>query len=214
MKTEIPLLQNVRVASPCPAAWSLMVEVDGDRVRFCDQCRMNVYNLSAMTELEAERLLRRHEGRLCVRYYRRRDGTILTQDCPVGRAAVQLLFWRCCAATAILSLIGIGMKLAPAAMAPEAIETHATAGAIFQSPEPPREEPKAKELLGAIARPQEPVQHERMGRIARKPESARVWSPEERGAATFGEGNADSLRKGDAEDAPSQPENGKPGELQ
>ena len=73
MKTDIPLLQNVKVASPCRALWMEMIEVDGDRVRFCDSCRMNVYNLSAMGQAEAEGLLRRHEGRLCVRYFQRRE---------------------------------------------------------------------------------------------------------------------------------------------
>jgi TonB family protein len=37
-----------------------------------------------MTTEEAADLIRRAEGTLCVRFYRRRDGTILTQNCPVG----------------------------------------------------------------------------------------------------------------------------------
>jgi hypothetical protein len=55
-----------------------------DRVRFCGECKLNVYNLSGMTRTEAESLIINTEGRLCVRFYRRRDGSILTQDCPVG----------------------------------------------------------------------------------------------------------------------------------
>src|SRR5215467_1055233 len=109
MRTEIPLLQNVRVASPCPASWSEMTEVEGDRVRFCDSCKMNVYNLSAMGQAEAEGLLRRHEGRLCVRYFQRRDGTVLTKDCPVGRDAVRLMFLRRSLVTAALFLLGLGL---------------------------------------------------------------------------------------------------------
>ncbi len=54
------------------------------RVRFCSECERNVYNLSGMSRREAETLLRNTEGRLCVAYYRRADGTILTADCPVG----------------------------------------------------------------------------------------------------------------------------------
>src|SRR5690242_6929723 len=91
MRTEIPLLQNVRVASPCSASWQDMTPIQGERVRFCDGCRKRVYNLSAMGQAEAEGLLRAHEGHLCVRYYRRRDGTILTTDCPVGLAAARRL---------------------------------------------------------------------------------------------------------------------------
>jgi hypothetical protein len=83
MTEEIPLLDNIRVASPCSASWEAM---RGDeRVRFCGACQKSVYNLSGMTRAEAERLVRETEGRLCVRFYRRRDGTVLTSDCPVGR---------------------------------------------------------------------------------------------------------------------------------
>jgi hypothetical protein len=44
-----------------------------------------VYNLSAMSEAEAHKLIAQREGRVCVRFYQRRDGTVLTTDCPVGR---------------------------------------------------------------------------------------------------------------------------------
>ncbi|HEY6251733.1 MAG TPA: carboxypeptidase-like regulatory domain-containing protein [Candidatus Angelobacter sp.] len=55
-----------------------------DRVRHCQECKLNVYNLSAMSRREAEELIARREGRLCVRFYQRADGTVLTRDCPVG----------------------------------------------------------------------------------------------------------------------------------
>jgi hypothetical protein len=59
--------------------------MDGDgRVRFCRECNRNVYNLSAMTEREARRVVAEREGRLCVRFYQRSDGTVLTSDCPIG----------------------------------------------------------------------------------------------------------------------------------
>jgi len=61
-----------------------MTPVDGERVRHCGECKLNVYNLSEMTQTEAEGLIRKHEGRLCVRYYQRADGTVLTRNCPVG----------------------------------------------------------------------------------------------------------------------------------
>jgi len=62
--------------------------IGGDRARFCGQCELNVYNLSAMSTLEAESLIARTEGRLCVIHYRRKDGSIITQDCPVGLRAL------------------------------------------------------------------------------------------------------------------------------
>jgi hypothetical protein len=60
-----------------------------ERVRFCDHCSMNVYNLSNMTEKDVEALVMSAEGRLCVRYYTRTDGTILTGNCPVGLRALK-----------------------------------------------------------------------------------------------------------------------------
>ncbi len=66
--------------------------MDGDhRVRFCRECNRNVYNLSVMTESEALGVIAEREGRLCVRFYERRDGTVLTSDCPVGRKRSFLL---------------------------------------------------------------------------------------------------------------------------
>jgi hypothetical protein len=52
-----------------------------DQVRFCKHCSLNVYNLSAMTRDAAERLVAEREGRLCIRMYRRLDGTVVTADC-------------------------------------------------------------------------------------------------------------------------------------
>lgn len=78
-------LDNVRVASPCNADWDQMVGTE--RKRFCGQCNLNVYNLSSMSKAEAEQLIDGTEGRLCVRYFKRVDGSILTRDCPVGLRA-------------------------------------------------------------------------------------------------------------------------------
>ena len=54
------------------------------------------------------------QGRLCVRFYRRADGTVLTQDCPVGlRRAIGLTWARTAALVGILwtGLLGcVGRK--------------------------------------------------------------------------------------------------------
>jgi hypothetical protein len=60
-----------------------------DTVRFCTHCKLNVYNLSGMSRGQAEELVRSREGRLCARFYRRDDGTVLTRDCPIGLRAVR-----------------------------------------------------------------------------------------------------------------------------
>lgn len=80
---RLPLIDRIRVASPCKESWDDMV--GDDHVRHCARCDKNVYNLSALPADEAELLLFEKEGKLCVRYFRRPDGTILTSDCPVGR---------------------------------------------------------------------------------------------------------------------------------
>src|ERR1700694_2335684 len=80
-------LAGVGVAAPCKADWNQMM--GDERVRFCGACSLNVYNLSAMTRSEGENLIVRSEGRLCVKFYRRGDGSIITRDCPVGLRAIR-----------------------------------------------------------------------------------------------------------------------------
>src|SRR3954453_20533576 len=80
-------LNHIRIASPCSADWDQMY--GDDRKRFCGDCKLNVYNLSGMSWEEAETLVMKAEGRLCVRFYKRRDGSVITQDCPVGWARVK-----------------------------------------------------------------------------------------------------------------------------
>jgi hypothetical protein len=50
------------------------------RVRSCDRCGHEVYNLSALSRAEAEALFQAPQGRLCVRFQRDADGQILTLD--------------------------------------------------------------------------------------------------------------------------------------
>jgi hypothetical protein len=80
------MIDNIRIASPCTADWEQMK--GGDRVRHCDACNLNVYNLAAFTEAEIRALMANRKGRLCGRIYQRRDGTVLMQNCPVGMRAV------------------------------------------------------------------------------------------------------------------------------
>jgi phage FluMu protein Com len=97
-------LDRIAVASPCPMSWNDMV--GDDRVRFCNQCNLNVYNISTMTKPEAESFIANTEGRICAKLYRRADGSILTQDCPVGLRAVRKKVSRAAAAafSALVSL--------------------------------------------------------------------------------------------------------------
>jgi hypothetical protein len=88
--------------------------IGDERVRFCQQCERNVYNISGMSRSEAESLVLNAEGRLCVRFYRRRDGSVLTANCPVGLRSLKERAARAARAfvSAALGLLA-GLGLAP-----------------------------------------------------------------------------------------------------
>lgn len=136
-------LNNINIASPCPADWEQMY--GDDRKRFCGDCKLNVYNLSGMTRDDAERLITNHEGRLCVRYCRRADGSIITADCPVGWAKVKQrtrLY-----ATAIASLV---IAMFTGVLFVSLFSKGRPTIGILRSPFPT---PTPERLMGAIAMP-------------------------------------------------------------
>lgn len=173
-------LNNLKIASPCSAGWDEMV---GDaRKRFCGECKLNVHNLSGMTKTEAENLLESFEGRLCVRFYQRADGTVLTQDCPVGWARVKQRVSKTAAAFAslIIGLVsGLGFTAAynnadsertmgmlempmptpkstpKATPKPTPSEVPMIMGRITIPKNTPKPE-KAREIMGEIASPRKP----------------------------------------------------------
>jgi hypothetical protein len=87
------------------------------RVRFCDHCGLNVYNLSDMTRRDAQTLLAQREGRLCVRYYQRTDGGVITRDCNGGlrKRVVRAATFAASASVALLAtaLSAAGMSFGP-----------------------------------------------------------------------------------------------------
>ena len=102
-------VNSLRIASPCSVGWETM---SGDeRTRHCHLCSLNVYNVSALTPAEVENLILKREGRVCIRMYRRADGTVLTKDCPVGFRAIQKRAARLAGASlaAILGLFSISL---------------------------------------------------------------------------------------------------------
>jgi hypothetical protein len=80
---QLPILDNIRLATPCGASWSQMT--GDDRKRMCGACNKHVYNLSGMTREEAHALIVENEGTLCARFFQRADGTIMLADCLVGK---------------------------------------------------------------------------------------------------------------------------------
>jgi hypothetical protein len=74
-------LNNITIPSPCSADWNRMI--GNDQVRFCEHCNLDVHNLSLLTRNQAQRLIARSNGRLCVRYHHDAAGQPLTL--PVGQ---------------------------------------------------------------------------------------------------------------------------------
>lgn len=83
-------LDQLKIASPCPARWE---EMTGDhRVRHCARCDLDVYNAAALTRDELYDLVRHKidtNTRLCAQLRDRGDGTIITADCRVGLALIR-----------------------------------------------------------------------------------------------------------------------------
>ncbi len=74
------LLNEITIPTQCPVTWESM---QGDElVRSCSDCSKKVYNLSLMSEKEAEQFLRKHGTSECMTFFRRTDGKIMTENCP------------------------------------------------------------------------------------------------------------------------------------
>ncbi len=108
------LLDRVRIGTPCQTDWEAM---RGDeRVRYCGQCEKHVYNLSQMTRQQAEALIIKTNGKLCARFERRSDGSILTTEQSLALPRLNQRFLRIASAT-----VSAALSLSPsvAAKAPK-----------------------------------------------------------------------------------------------
>jgi hypothetical protein len=143
-------LDHLKISAPCSADWDAMT--GNDHVRFCGQCQLNVYNLSGMTRAEAEHLIMNTSGRLCARFYRRADGSIITQNCPVGLRRLKQRVGR--ATTALFSalaglLSGLGLNYAGSNLFPPLRPPVSTMGKLVA--EPPRLQQAG--TMGLVRRP-------------------------------------------------------------
>lgn len=86
MTATLTILDQISVASPCSADWKTMQ--GDDRSRLCGSCQKHVYDIASMTAEEALALIHEREGYVCVRLFRRADGTVMTANCPVGARAI------------------------------------------------------------------------------------------------------------------------------
>jgi hypothetical protein len=167
-KRRLPMLDNLRVATPCSASWDRMV--GDDRVRHCHDCNKNVFELSGMTRDEAEALLVATNGNVCVRYYQRADGTILTADCAVGVSKRRKRRLIAAGAAALLAGGGLGAR-ALATATPERLGH--TMGApvamgVVAIPAVPVQPPPTLHM-GLPPPPPPPPATPTMGRMAKRP---------------------------------------------
>jgi hypothetical protein len=85
-----------------------------ERVRYCPECKLNVYNVSEISDAEIESIVSHRDGRLCARFYQRSDGTMLTRNCPVGlRAVVRRVSGLASAALAAVISVGPAFARTP-----------------------------------------------------------------------------------------------------
>lgn len=146
-KKRASLLDYVKVASPCSADWGKM---QGDeRVRFCSECKKNVYNISALSREEAENFVLNLMGDTCIRIYRRDDGTLITDDCSVGVSRKRRL-------RVLSSLAGGGLAVAGYLAWPTSHVAHAPCEEQIQprevvTPPPVEPRPAYRKTVGVVA---------------------------------------------------------------
>lgn len=137
---------ELKISSPCPKSWDDLV--GNDRVRYCGQCRLNVYNLAEMPREEIEALVRSTEGRLCGRLYMRGDRKAAIRDCG-GYRARQVL--RRGMTAAALLVLGAFAWAARSADGPDRRILPTWAQAVLDVIDPPRQtNPRPPMMLGEI----------------------------------------------------------------
>lgn len=175
ISNERDVLDRIEIPLPCHVPWANMT--GDDRVRFCGDCRQNVYNVAMFTRAEATRLLNDSSGRVCLRIFRRPDGTVITDDCRARLRAARkrgllifagtllVVFWaQICAQFVGLTGLRRVMRGGTQGEAP----TMPMAGAVAPMPPPPPPEVMGKPVpaIEELGEPMEPGVREMRGEIA------------------------------------------------
>jgi hypothetical protein len=181
MRHSLPVISNdrdvldrIEIPLPCHVPWANMT--GDDRVRFCGDCRQKVYNVANFTRAEATRLLNDSSGRVCLRIFRRPDGTVITDDCRARLRAARkrgllifagtllVVFWaQICAQ--FVGLVGLRRVLSSGGTQGEA-PMMPMAGAVAPMPPPP---PPIEMGKPAPEPPPVPAVGEIMGELAAPP---------------------------------------------
>jgi hypothetical protein len=105
------LFEDIKIASPCPVTWDSMARTSDEAKRFCGDCRKHVYSIDKMNASDARALIAnatQPESSVCVQLYRRADGTIITDDCPVGLRRIRKS-WRQLQSAVASALLFLGI---------------------------------------------------------------------------------------------------------
>ena len=104
------MLDSVKIPIPCNEKWENMI---GDsRKRFCLGCQKDVYNLSSMSQREAVKFAAKNEGKVCIRYSKLSDGSLLTTGFPLHQISPRRVAIAAgvIAASASLSIVSYGQN--------------------------------------------------------------------------------------------------------
>jgi hypothetical protein len=96
-------IDNYRPATRCDSVWN-----KGDnkeRVGFCEQCKLQVYDFAGLDLPEAEEIIFNRENRRQAPLFKRADGKFLTSDCPVAVKRKQTLLFAGIGGAAILAVV-------------------------------------------------------------------------------------------------------------
>lgn len=78
-------IQSYFISTPCSVKWDdMQADQSNISVRFCGDCKLNVHNLSSLSDEEVVNLLDKKAAgeRVCTYFYRKDDGTLVTDNCP------------------------------------------------------------------------------------------------------------------------------------
>lgn len=172
----IPLKQ-ISVPTHCDEAWDGMA---GDaQARFCESCSHHVHDLSQMSRAEAQALLDRTQGRLCVRYVPDANGAPLTREDLTITSPARRLPWprRWAAAVSwVVAVLMTGAGVARAAVSVKHAPGKTTKPGHARPKPPPAKPPVAHPVpntrppgatMGIVALPPSPPH--RMGEVAAPP---------------------------------------------
>jgi len=142
---------DLKISSPCPMRWEDLT--GDDRIRHCDRCRLNVYNLAVMDKEEIESLFRSATGRVCGRLYLRGDRTATRRDCSQSRAdRIRRRLQKAFAGILLLVFVLVSRNVARPNLS--SLPTWARALVTWVDPEPPVPQ---VQVLGAICPPKNPT---------------------------------------------------------